>query len=109
MCGIAGILLAPNATSAKPLRAIVQMTTALRHRGPDGEGFWTDREAGIAFGRRSVDLVSILNQPNDWVDDSHGSNNRCEDGRPTQPSHRRLSFLSDLHRGRNCGWYRAAD
>ena len=59
MCGIAGILLAPGTADIKPLRAIGQMTTALRHRGPDGEGFWIDREAGIAFGHRRLAIVDL--------------------------------------------------
>lgn len=59
MCGIAGILLAPDAANAKPLRAIGQMMTALRHRGPDGEGFWIDREAGVAFGHRRLAIVDL--------------------------------------------------
>ncbi|KAA3441995.1 asparagine synthase (glutamine-hydrolyzing) [Mesorhizobium sp. SARCC-RB16n] len=59
MCGIAGILLAPNAADAKLLRAIGQMTTALRHRGPDGEGFWMSREAGVAFGHRRLAIVDL--------------------------------------------------
>lgn len=59
MCGITGILLATDAASAKPLRAIAQMTTALRHRGPDGYGFWRDREAGVAFGHRRLAIVDL--------------------------------------------------
>lgn len=59
MCAIAGILLAPNAADAKPLRAIGQMTAALRHRGPDGEGFWINREAGVAFGHRRLAIVDL--------------------------------------------------
>lgn len=59
MCGIVGILLAPDAANTKPLRAIGQMTTVLRHRGPDGEGFWTDREAGVAFGHRRLAIVDL--------------------------------------------------
>ena len=59
MCGIAGILLARGAADTKPLRAIGPMTTALRHRGPDGEGFWTNRETGIAFGHRRLAIVDL--------------------------------------------------
>lgn len=35
------------------------MTTALRHRGPDGDGFWADREAGVAFGHRRLAIVDL--------------------------------------------------
>ncbi|SFN87950.1 asparagine synthase (glutamine-hydrolysing) [Mesorhizobium sp. NFR06] len=66
MCGIAGILLAPNATDPKSLEAIGRMTASLRHRGPDGEGLWVDRDAGIALGHRRlaiVDLSSAGRQP----------------------------------------------
>ena len=59
MCGIAGILLAPDSASTRPLRAISQMTAALRHRGPDGEGFWSDGEAGIAFGHNRLAIVDL--------------------------------------------------
>lgn len=59
MCGIAGILLAPDAANTEPLRAIGQMTAALRHRGPDAEGFWANREAGIAFGHRRLAIVDL--------------------------------------------------
>ncbi|WP_027168634.1 asparagine synthase (glutamine-hydrolyzing) [Mesorhizobium sp. WSM3224] len=59
MCGIAGILLANAAANMKPLEAISLLTTALRHRGPDGEGRWTDREAGIALGHRRLAIVDL--------------------------------------------------
>ncbi|WP_434721507.1 asparagine synthase (glutamine-hydrolyzing) [Mesorhizobium sp. RIZ17] len=59
MCGIAGILLAPHALDTKPLRAIGPMTTALRQRGPDGEGFWIDRQAGVALGHRRLAIVDL--------------------------------------------------
>jgi len=50
------------------------MTTAMRHRGPDGEGFWCSSDRigedgvteGVAFGHRRlaiVDLREIANQP----------------------------------------------
>ncbi|TIU31320.1 MAG: asparagine synthetase B, partial [Mesorhizobium sp.] len=59
MCGIAGILLDPDTADPTSLEAIGQMTTALRHRGPDGEGLWTDREAGIALGHRRLAIVDL--------------------------------------------------
>ena len=66
MCGIAGILSAQRSFSETNPRAIVQMTNAMRHRGPDGEGFWSDREAGITLGHRRlaiVDLTDAGHQP----------------------------------------------
>ncbi|MET3580497.1 asparagine synthase (glutamine-hydrolyzing) [Mesorhizobium robiniae] len=59
MCGIAGILLAADSADTKPLRAIEQMTAVLHHRGPDGQGFWTNREAGVAFGHRRLAIVDL--------------------------------------------------
>lgn len=59
MCGIAGILLASNAADPNSLDQIGQMMMALRHRGPDGEGLWTDREAGIALGHRRLAIVDL--------------------------------------------------
>jgi asparagine synthase (glutamine-hydrolysing) len=59
MCGIAGILLAADAIDTKSLGAIGQMMASLRHRGPDGEGLWIDREAGIALGHRRLAIVDL--------------------------------------------------
>jgi asparagine synthase (glutamine-hydrolysing) len=54
MCGIAGVL-ASTPTPAVPLVA-KRLTYALRHRGPDGEGYWTD--APDCAGRQAPDRVS---------------------------------------------------
>lgn len=51
MCGITGII------SLENLDAIQQMTAALRHRGPDGEGFYVDD--GIALGQRRLSIIDI--------------------------------------------------
>ncbi len=66
MCGIAGILIAPNATEPGRLGAIAAMTERLRHRGPDSGGLWIDRDASVALGQRRlaiVDLSSAGRQP----------------------------------------------
>ena len=51
MCGIAGIL------SSQHQSVIHPMTEALTHRGPDGEGFYTDD--AIALGHRRLSIVDI--------------------------------------------------
>ncbi len=66
MCGIAGLLLDPSITPVDRLDAIEAMTTSLRHRGPDGSGFWSDPVAGVALGHRRlaiVDLTEAGHQP----------------------------------------------
>ncbi|SHG42943.1 asparagine synthase (glutamine-hydrolyzing) [Bradyrhizobium erythrophlei] len=66
MCGIAGILSSQRYLGATDPRAIVRMTDAMRHRGPNGEGFWSDREAGITLGHRRlaiIDLTDAGHQP----------------------------------------------
>ena len=59
MCGIAGILLAAGAADPRRLGAIGPLATALRHRGPDSSGVWTDAEAGIALGHRRLAIVDL--------------------------------------------------
>jgi asparagine synthase (glutamine-hydrolysing) len=66
VCGIAGILIAPNAADPRRLDAITAMTASLRHRGPDSDGFWINRDASVALGHRRlaiVDLSSAGHQP----------------------------------------------
>lgn len=59
MCGIAGILQSSHASRRADLAAISQMTASLRHRGPDGDGSWLDRDAGIALGHRRLAIVDL--------------------------------------------------
>ncbi len=59
MCGIAGILLPPNAADTRALGAIKPMTASIRHRGPDSDGFWADHAAGIALGHRRLAIVDL--------------------------------------------------
>src|ERR1700730_10094037 len=59
MCGIAGILSSQRYRGATDPRAIVRMTDAMRHRGPNGEGFWSDREAGIPLGHRRLAIIAL--------------------------------------------------
>lgn len=55
MCGIAGIL-GPSASDNGLLR---KMGDRLAHRGPDGEGIWQDRDAGIGFSHRRLAIMDL--------------------------------------------------
>lgn len=59
MCGITGILQTQHASRSADLAAIGPMTARLRHRGPDADGFWSDRDAGVAFGHRRLAIIDL--------------------------------------------------
>jgi asparagine synthase (glutamine-hydrolysing) len=62
MCGIAGIL----NFNKEPVSNIVlrKMTDSIRHRGPDGEGFYIDKALGFGHRRLAIiDLSSAGHQP----------------------------------------------
>ena len=62
MCGIAGILLAPEAIVAEPI--LRQMGDALQHRGPDDFSVFLAGNVGLSHNRLSIlDLSSAGNQP----------------------------------------------
>jgi len=55
MCGIAGIVNFNNELVAT--KSILQMISSLGHRGPDGEGIWTEKN--IAFGHRRLSIIDL--------------------------------------------------
>lgn len=62
MCGIAGLVdLNGNDVS---LFVLKQMTDAISHRGPDGEGQWVNKNIGLGHRRLSIiDITIAGNQP----------------------------------------------
>ncbi len=69
MCGIAGIIY--KSKVAKPLleKEIKQMTDAVSHRGPDGEGFFIENNMALGHRRLSIiDLTEDGKQPMNWND-----------------------------------------
>ena len=54
MCGLAGIF-HPSGAGSVDAALLRRMTTALRHRGPDGEGFHL--EPGIGLGHRRLAII----------------------------------------------------
>ena len=68
MCGIAGILQVNSRYDEEHVR---KMTTALSHRGPDGEGFWQNNSNSVLFGHRRLailDLSDAAAQPFHYLD-----------------------------------------
>ena len=62
MCGLAGIV---NRRGDPVSRDVLKrMTDAVRHRGPDGEGYHLDAECGLGHRRLSIiDLSEAAAQP----------------------------------------------
>lgn len=61
MCGIAGFSLKNSARATKA--ALAPMAKALAHRGPDGDGFFTHQNVGLAHRRLSIIDVDGGRQP----------------------------------------------
>lgn len=70
MCGISGFSVIPN-TQINYSDVILNMNTALAHRGPDASGVWNDESVYLGHVRLAIiDLQSSSNQP------LHSSDNR---------------------------------
>lgn len=57
MCGIAGIISPNEATISRPL--LQRMADALAHRGPDGEGFWMNKNNHVGFAHRRLSIIDL--------------------------------------------------
>jgi asparagine synthase (glutamine-hydrolysing) len=53
MCGFTGFI------GAFPPKRLAEMNALVAHRGPDGEGFWSDPEAGVALGHRRLAIIDL--------------------------------------------------
>ncbi len=58
MCGIAGFLSKSINSDALEATAIL-MSKRLRHRGPDGDGVWSDPESGLAISHRRLAVIDV--------------------------------------------------
>src|SRR5436190_19594348 len=58
MCGIAGFW-APGGLDESATVILDRMTSAIRHRGPDDAGCWTDARVGVGLGHRRLSIIDL--------------------------------------------------
>jgi asparagine synthase (glutamine-hydrolysing) len=58
MCGILGIL-EPEARYCADRKLLSEMALAMRTRGPDHEGIWTDANAGVGLAHRRLSIIDL--------------------------------------------------
>ncbi len=68
MCAIAGIV----AKRPINLDAIRSMTSRMAHRGPDGEGFWSNTDRHVCFGHRRLAIMDLSGAGSQPMIDSTG-------------------------------------
>jgi asparagine synthase (glutamine-hydrolysing) len=56
MCGIVGFV-CPGTNDLEA--TIARMTDRIRHRGPDADGLWWDRETSVALGHRRLAIIDL--------------------------------------------------
>jgi len=59
MCGIAGIFSAFSQSKESLAATARKMAAALKHRGPDDEGCWTDAAGALALGHRRLSIIDL--------------------------------------------------
>lgn len=63
MCGIAGVVLAPQSSLPLDASLLTRMRDVLYHRGPDGAGLFLEERVGLAHRRLSIVDVAGGHQP----------------------------------------------
>ncbi|HTB52115.1 MAG TPA: asparagine synthase (glutamine-hydrolyzing) [Ferruginibacter sp.] len=63
MCGIAGIIKHNQNFQVfdrnEMLFQVRTMADAVKHRGPDGEGYWASQDASVGFGHRRLSVIDL--------------------------------------------------
>jgi len=59
MCGITGFLAGARFNQTQLLPVALGMADAIRHRGPDDSGVWSDPHAGIALAQRRLSVIDL--------------------------------------------------
>jgi asparagine synthase (glutamine-hydrolysing) len=59
MCGIAGIVSLSREPIPELEARLHRMSDTIRHRGPDGEGFWTHSNLSVGLGHRRLSIIDL--------------------------------------------------
>jgi asparagine synthase (glutamine-hydrolysing) len=59
MCGFTGFLADSRFDRTRLAPTAQAMADAIRHRGPDDSGVWTDAQAGVALGHRRLSIIDL--------------------------------------------------
>lgn len=68
MCGICGVITLKNKIKGERLQ---KMSDTIAHRGPDGEGYWINKEGTVGLGHRRLSIIDLSdagNQPMKYLD-----------------------------------------
>lgn len=59
MCGFAGFAAKPNAHLLESEQIMTDMLSAIQHRGPDGQGQWSELQTGLCIGHRRLAIQDL--------------------------------------------------
>jgi asparagine synthase (glutamine-hydrolysing) len=59
MCGFTGFLAGAHFERARLVPTATAMADAIRHRGPDDSGVWSDTSAGIVLAQRRLSIIDL--------------------------------------------------
>jgi len=69
MCGIIGFY---SKSSSTFNNAILKMTSAISHRGPDSSSIWQDQSSGIVFGHQRLSILDLSTAGNQPMESNSG-------------------------------------
>jgi asparagine synthase (glutamine-hydrolysing) len=72
VCGICGVL-SRSGSLATDEDTIARMCARIVHRGPDGQGIWSDPSQGVAFGHRRLSIIDLSDAGTQPMSNEDGS------------------------------------
>ena len=73
MCGITGIISLNQKPIPELQPKLKKMADTIAHRGPDGEGFWTNKKQTVGFAHRRLSIVDLSAQGDQPMSNEDGS------------------------------------